>query len=270
MLVRQTHSSPFTRLHRATVPADDLRSGHHRKVALDLHNDLNAGADSAEQDVELHGNAETLYRRVARAKARWLRRVMYASVATSTEKCFAYAVAEHLNCVTLDAWPGQLRLVQLLGFKSAKTIQRAARSLEDLAVLTVFRSRKNFYRYAPVFLPGDEDKIVPAKGQTGAVRTDTDVPESLLLIHINPSVPSKRLSDKSEEVQSGEFRYRRTERGAIEVKIAAMLGDDGIEVLARLGAIDDWLIERLCRAYAAGALGPRELIAARLAAEQVR
>jgi hypothetical protein len=49
-----------------------------------------------------------------------------------------------------------------------------------------------------------------------------------------------------------------------------MLGDEGIEVLARLGAIDDSIIERLCRSYAAGALGPRELIAARLAAEQVR
>jgi hypothetical protein len=121
-----------------------------------------------------------------------------------------------------------------------------------------------------VFLPGDEDKIVPVNGQAGAARTDTDVRQSLLLIHINSSVPSKRLSDKSEEIQSSEFRYRRTERGAIELKIAAMLGDEGIEILARLGAIDDSIIERLCRAYAAKALGPRELDAAQLAARQVR
>jgi hypothetical protein len=49
-----------------------------------------------------------------------------------------------------------------------------------------------------------------------------------------------------------------------------MLGDGGIELLFKLGAIDDAIVERLCRAHAAGALGERELIAARLAAQQAR
>ena len=73
---------------------------------------------------------EGLVERVGRAKARWLRRVMYETTASSTEKCFAYAVVDHLNCVTLDCWPSQLRLAKLLDFKAEKTLQRAARGLE--------------------------------------------------------------------------------------------------------------------------------------------
>jgi hypothetical protein len=247
----------------------DPRSDHIRKVASRLHDELTA-CDAADEEVSDATASEPLYKRVARAKARWLRRVMYGTLATSTEKCFAYAIAEHLNCVTLDSWPGQFRLTQLLGFKSAKTIQRAARGLEELTVLLVIRGVRNHYRYAPVFLSGDEDKAVAPKGQIGPTGTDTDVRESLLLIHINSSAPTKGTSDMKEDHQLSEFRYRRSQRGAIEVRIAAMLGDDGIEVLARLGAIDDSIIERLCRAYVAGALGERELIAARLAVEQVR
>ncbi|MEA2906614.1 MAG: hypothetical protein QOI12_4001 [Alphaproteobacteria bacterium] len=49
-----------------------------------------------------------------------------------------------------------------------------------------------------------------------------------------------------------------------------MLGDGGIDALGRLDAIDGSIVERLCRAYVAGALGERELFAARLAVEQVR
>src|SRR4029077_16909568 len=74
---------------------------------------------------------ETLYQRVSRMRARWLKRVMYSSDASSTEKCLAYAVFDHLNCVTLDCWPAQRRLAELLGFESVKTIQRAAAGPED-------------------------------------------------------------------------------------------------------------------------------------------
>ena len=41
-----------------------------------------------------------------------------------------------------------------------------------------------------------------------------------------------------------------------------------MEVLARLAAIDDAIVDRLCRAWAKGVLGERDLAAARLAAEQ--
>ncbi|MEA2906615.1 MAG: hypothetical protein QOI12_4002 [Alphaproteobacteria bacterium] len=143
-----------------------LRTNHLREVVARLHDGLTEDASGEEEEAaDATTGSETLYKRVARAKARWLRRVMYGTVATSTEKCFAYAIAEHLNCVTLDAWPGQARLTQLLGFKSEKTIQRAALGLEGLTVLLIRRSRSR-YRYAPVFLPGDEDKIVSTKGQT--------------------------------------------------------------------------------------------------------
>src|SRR5437588_8825339 len=111
-----------------------LGGAHLRDVAARLHDELSACDLTDQEELDGSKEGEPLFTRVARAKARWLRRVMYGTVATSTEKCFAYAVADHLNCVTLDAWPGQARLAQLLGFKSVKTIQRAAAALQKLAV----------------------------------------------------------------------------------------------------------------------------------------
>ena len=245
-----------------------LRRDHLRNVAARLHGDLDRLA--AAGDEQPHGVPESLYRRTARGKARWLRRVMYQSLATSTEKAFAYLVFDHLNCVTLDAWPSQVRAAQLLGFQSVKTIQRAAGGLEKLELLVVNRGGGNHFRYAPVFVTGDEDKVVRTAGQTRPSTMDTDVQESLLLIHHTLSTTRKRFSDKSDSLHDSGGLYRRSERGAIEFQIAAMLGDDGMEVLGRLGSIDDSIIERLCRAHTAAALGEQELIAAKLAAEQVR
>jgi len=243
-------------------------SNHHARIVGSLHKELTA-CKSSEEICDPNSGPDTLYKRVARAKARWLRRVMYGTTAASTEKCLAYAVSEHLNCVTLDAWPGQPRLAQLLGFKSIKTIQRAARALAGLSVLVVKRHGKGHYRYAPVFLRGDEDENVLTAGQTASSQKDTDVHESLLLIHIK-STPRQREINRSNSDQSSEDRYRSSQRGTIEIKVAEMLGSDGLEVLFRLGEVDDAIIERLCRAYVKGALGERELIAARLAAEQLR
>jgi hypothetical protein len=62
--------------------------------------------------------------------------------------------------------------------------------------------------------------------------------------------------------------FERQRRGAIEVKLAEMFGPHGLDVLARLSAIDDAIIERLCQACVDGVLSERDLAAARLAAKQ--
>jgi hypothetical protein len=221
--------------------------------------------------VEIEGplNAEGLVERIGRAKARWLRRVMYETAASSTQKCFAYAIADHLNCVTLDSWPGQLRLAKLLDLKSAKTLQRAARGLERLGVLTLKGGGRSGYRYAPVFLPTDEDKIILAAGYSRPAVADKNVRESLLVIQPKSS-DSTEVAARKGTLQEYGTSYQPRQRGAIELKLAEMLGSNGMEVLGKLGELDDAIVERLCRAYSAGALGERELIAARLAAEQVR
>src|SRR4051812_449650 len=86
--------------------APNRNFGSFSNLATHLHDELTS-LSLSDHDVSAgHSGPEPLYKQVARAKARWLRRIMYGSVATSTEKCFAYAVADHLNCVTLDAWPG--------------------------------------------------------------------------------------------------------------------------------------------------------------------
>lgn len=213
-------------------------------------------------------SSETLIDRVARAKARWLKRVMYESSASSTQKCFAYAVAEHLNCVTLDCWPSQARLVALLGFQSAKTLQRAARGLERIGVLVIKGGGRAGYRYEPVFLATDGDKIVSVSRQTSPDDPDKSVRESLLQIH-STSVP-RAAATKETLFGSDQPPYERRQRGAIELEIAKILGPNGFDILGRLSRLDDTIVERLCRAHALGALGDRELMAAKLAAEQVR
>ncbi len=213
------------------------------------------------------GMNETLVERVNRMKARWLKRVMYETAATSTEKCFAYTVADHLNCVTLDCWPGPERLAKCLGCRCTKTPQRAARGLEELGVLTV--KRGGLDRYAPVFLPADEDKAVRAGGQDRPVNPDMDVDESLLGIQLTSSSSTKGLSDGTKGSQRPRLSYDRRQRGAIEIRLASMLGKNGLQILGRLAAFDDGIVDRLCRAHAEGRLGERELFAARLAAEQM-
>ena len=204
---------------------------------------------------------------VARMKARWLRRVMYESTANSSQKCLAYAVFDHLNCVTLDCWPSQERLAKLLGFVSVKTVQRAAHGLQDLALLTINGGGRDGYRYVPIFLPADEDNSVQSSGRSRPVSTDKIVSESFL--RIQSIRPASTAANGGQGTGAG-IGYRRNQRGAIELQIADRLGPGGIEILGRLSGLDDRIVERLCRAHAAGRLGERELNAARLAAEQAR
>ncbi len=213
--------------------------------------------------------AESITDRVSRAKARWLKRAMYESCATPTQKCFAYAISDHLNCVTLDAWPAQETLAQRLGHKSTKTILRATRALESLGLITVTRmtSGKSRCRYAPVFRVEDMDTPVPSSGQGGPRPMDGNVRESFLPIHTESS-STQGAAKGSNSAGRPEPSFNSRKRGAIEIKLSVMLGINGWDILARLSAIDDAIVERLCRACAEGFLSERDLAAARLAAEQ--
>ena len=209
--------------------------------------------------------AEPLIERVNRAKARWLKRVMYASPATAIEKCFAYLVADHLNCVTLDSWPGQPTVARLLGRASTRTAQRAGRGLAKHGLIHIKRNAGTLgYRYAPVFELSDEDRPVSTNGQLRTEDPAETVRESFLQTHLIP-VSTEALVDK----RPSERRYKRSQRGAVEVELIHLLGNDGVDILGRLALIDDRIVDRLCREQFHGCLGPRELMAARLAAEQV-
>lgn len=197
---------------------------------------------------------------VARARARWLKRIMYDPTITSTEKCFAYAVFDHLNCVTLDSWQAPKRSAELLG-KSIKTCDRAARSLEQRGRLVIRRDRNNLHRYVPVFLPDDWDKTVRADGQECPPNGDTAVHESLISIYPKASTPTA-----AEKTRGLKSQYDRRRRGQIELQLIARLGQEGADMLARLSALDDSIVDRLCRAHVLGFLGEADLAAARLAA----
>ena len=208
--------------------------------------------------------SETLFDRVARAKARWLRRVMYESPASAAQKCFAYIVVEHLNCVTLDAWPNQERLAQLLGSKAIKTVQRAARGLEAIGELHVGTDRKGRRRYAPIFRVSDYAKNVAENSQICPENTDRNDRESFLVIHPTKSFPTTTAG--TVQAHPGLSPQR---RGEIEVKVAELIGADGWQILGRLGEHDDAIVQRLCNAFEKSSLGLREITAARLAARQL-
>jgi Helix-turn-helix domain len=208
---------------------------------------------------------ETLRDRVNRAKARWLKTVMYSKL-KSTQKVFAYVVFDCLNCVTLDAWPAQSTSASWMGC-SIKTVQRAADALEAAGYIAVARSRfRNVNnRYAPVFVPGDLDVFVPSDGQPRPQPVDVSDRQSSLSIHIKPTSAGGRWKPSSTQRIS---KYKRAERGHWEQELSKALGPNGSEIIDRLAMIDDAVVERLCRALCDGQLGSRELEAARLAAYQ--
>lgn len=207
---------------------------------------------------------ESLSNQVSRAKARWLKRVMQHPSAKSTQKCLAYVIADYLNCVTLDCSPAQPTLARALGHKSIKTVQRAARGLAMLRLITLKHdaTRRAGWRYAPVFCPEDMDKPVPKSGQRGPAIVDTNDRESFLNIHTK-SCSTEEAAERSMRASSPRPLFNPKKRGAIEIKLAEMIGANGLDVLVRLASIDDAILERLCRAYAEGALGERDLAAAR-------
>jgi hypothetical protein len=213
-----------------------------------------------------------LLEQVNRKKARWLKRVMYETKASSTAKCFAYAVVEHLNCVTMDSWPAQERIARLLNRKCTKTARRAAKELERLGLLIIKRDCPNRLRYAPIFTSEDDDKdkIDAPPGDNRPNDPDKKDNESNLPNLHQESAPTGRASVKTDRTPGPPPEYDPRLRGSIELKIAAMLGENGMLVLQKLGEFDDRSVDRLCRAYAEGSsLTKRELSAAVLAVQQL-
>jgi hypothetical protein len=211
--------------------------------------------------------SESLTERVSRMKHRWLKRVMFDHGTNSSQKCFAYLVADRLNCVTQDCWPGQKTTAEQFGW-SIKTVHRVAVGLERRGHLRIIRNTNGSYRYAPLFQPEDADKSVGALRQNCPPVPDKNVEESLLGILITQSTPSSERSVGKcpRRITSN---YDRRKRGSYETEVARLLGNAGFDILERLSEHDDAIVERLCRAYADDELGGRELIAARLAADQL-
>jgi hypothetical protein len=210
---------------------------------------------------------ETLYDRAARMKHRWLSRVMYDGRASSSEKCLAYLVMDHLNCVTLDCWPGKRRIIERLGWESTRTADRAVKGLEALELLRV--TRPGLIRYAPMFTPQDADKNDTKERQDCPRSTDKFGAESLLVIHPNQSTPTEEARQQFELRVGPERYYDRSRRGAHERELAQLIGPDGYDVLASLSDVDDTIIDRLCAAHVQGGVGAREIDAARLAVAQL-
>src|SRR4029077_242306 len=110
---------------------------------------------------------KTLIDYVNQAKARWLQRVMYSSAVSSTGKVLAFAIFDHLNCITLDSWPSQATIADLIGRKASKTIQRCSADLTVHGFATVAHQlrQRSSCRYRPEFIIEDWDKFAGSSGQ---------------------------------------------------------------------------------------------------------
>ena len=205
---------------------------------------------------------EPLRRQIARVKARWLQRVMY-SWARPTEKNFAFVIFDHLNCVTLDAWPSQHTMAERLRC-STKTIKRAAEGLERCLLISVAECGRS-HRYAPIFNNDDWDIDGQLDGQVCRRVTDENVYQSSSSIHSKSTSIGGRWTERPIGRAS---KYKAAERGRWETQLAARCGSDGLDILSRLSAIDDGIVENLCRAFCDGELDEQEFETAKLAAKQ--
>src|SRR4051794_26345135 len=97
-------------------------------------------------------------------------------------------------------------------------------------------------------------KMSPKKSQFCPEVPDRNDRESFLVIHPIESFPTATTGG-----QQPLKRCALQQRGELEVKVAAMIGVDGWEVLGRLGSHDDQVVQRLCQAFADGLLGIREI-----------
>jgi hypothetical protein len=240
-----------------------------QKYAKRIEARLDPAAFAAKAQPSAQQKRPPLVETVNRLKARWLKRVMYETDVSSTAKCLAYAVSDHLNCVSLDCWPSQARLAKLLGKRSMKTLSRATRELEERDVLITKRDHRGRTHYAPTFLPADEDISAPTPRHNCPETSDRNGRESLLA---NPSPEESISTLGSSKVRAFEHYvsgYDRRQRGAIEIQLASMLGRNGMAILERLARYDDAIVDRLCRAYAEEILDERCLHAVRLAGEQM-
>jgi hypothetical protein len=156
------------------------------------------------------------------------------SAASPAQKVFAFFVFDHLNCVTLDAWPSQETVAKYMCC-STKTVRRAAEGLQALSLIQIRRARPLNYRprYAPVFTPEDWDANVPADGQRRADEADNSVQESTLGIHIKQSTSTGRRA-KAQIGDNG--RYKPAQRGGWEIKLAEALGTNGQDIVETLSS----------------------------------
>lgn len=239
----------------------------HRQSASDL-----ALPEKASRSPLDEAGGSTLSARVTRWKMLWLDSVMGDARLNSTQKCIAYAIASHLNCVTLDCWPSHERLADRLNIKSSKTIQRGLLVLESYSIIAIIRPRGKHAscRYAPIFGPVDKDKPVLKRGHLRSSDKDANVHQSYL------EIPGESFSTGCQEGHAGALPrispppYPAAERGRLEIRLASLLGANGMDVLATLSAISDSSVDRLCRALHHNELTEREVEAARLAAWQAR
>jgi hypothetical protein len=205
-----------------------------------------------------------------RACACWFDRVMRAGLSGRT-LIVGYALKQHFNAVTHDAWPSHQRLSNRYRV-CTKTIHRGMADLAEgkFIVIAHTRRKNQTHRYAPLFICGDWDCSDHRPRQNCPGAKDRTVQQSSLVISssstfLTPAMIHE-ITLRDYAMKSKGEPYNRLKRAGLEFEVANRLGNAGGEILDQLHAFDDLCVERLCVAQHYGALTEHLLTAARLAA----
>jgi hypothetical protein len=192
-------------------------------------------------------------------KMRWLNSVMYDCGVSAMSCCTAYAIADHLNSVSGDAWPSIERIANKLCV-STKTVRRSIRELERHGLLQVSRpsGRTRTNRYRPNLPPTVND------APRGNNRPDNPEQKGG---HFRLKKPDRHVSQSYLEnlltsytkPETDESRTLLRDQGTYELRLTRRLGASGTEMLEQLAFENPRALTALCLAEKRGDLSDREL-----------
>jgi hypothetical protein len=209
-----------------------------------------------------------------RQKMRWLNSVFYSSQLKAMACRVAYIIADRVNRITGDCWLSHTTIARKLRI-STKTVQRSLGALQrtGFIVIRYAETNRRKQRFVPSFVISDHglDSDGSSDGQGRPPVPDPGVHQSFSKnLHTSylPENSGSAITKTSGRQPPNDFR--RGNRGQMEVEIAKRLGADGFDILHQLAEVDDRIVHKLCVAQANNSLSADDLVAARLAARQVR
>jgi hypothetical protein len=208
-----------------------------------------------------------------RLKEQWLYRTMRTSALAPSYRVVAYFLTDLLNWATMDCWMSHRFMAQLLS-ASDKTVQRALFAMEDIGAVSIWRLKGSSrpLRYAPVYLQAKtRDTTVGQSGHECSEQLDNAVHESFLStqsISALSAAEAVKLSPAQNMHVQPHLSFKLAQRGKLEVEVARLIG--GYDLLSRLAAVNEEIVNRLCEAQHRGIFEDRLIKATSLAAKQSR
>jgi hypothetical protein len=176
-----------------------------------------------------------------RDKMQWLTAICKDYNISATSFRIAYLIGDHFNSMSGEAWPSHQRIASILRV-ATKTVQRAARDLEDHGWLEIRRSRSrrssNRYRIRrPTGVESSSrDNSEPSSGHLGPRKGDDNVRQSF----------SENLTRTFLNGSRGKTHF--PDRGRYEQQLIERFGDDAEQIVTELHERASDVLDVVCLA----------------------